>query len=259
MRQQVARIHGFTLMRGAHAQGAELPKHVHEDPSLCYVFRGRFTEYSSGAAADCSSDTLKLTPAGEPHWNRFIAGETRGLRVDIDRNRFTSSPGIQRILDEKLHLAGFGARGMMRRIVTELETDDDAARLTIEGLMLELLASLARDTAPTAEPRLPAWLKRADAMVHELYTSRIALGDLASAVGVAPATLARSYRAAFHVTVGERVRRLRIERAAQELMLSREPLSTIALRAGFYDQSHFTNAFRAQVGVTPGEYRKRVQ
>ena len=73
--------------------------------------------------------------------------------------------------------------------------------------------------------------------------------------GVAPATLARSYRSAFRITVGERIRQLRIERAVRDLLESEEPLSSVALRAGFYDQSHFTNLFRRRFGVTPAQYR----
>jgi len=65
----------------------------------------------------------------------------------------------------------------------------------------------------------------------------------------------RGYRAAFKVTVGERIRRFRVERAVRELLEGQEPLSSIAVRAGFYDQSHFTNLFRRRFGVTPAQYR----
>ena len=34
------------------------------------------------------------------------------------------------------------------------------------------------------------------------------------------------------------------------------PLSEIAARCGFYDQSHLTHVFRQKRGVTPGEYRR---
>lgn len=35
------------------------------------------------------------------------------------------------------------------------------------------------------------------------------------------------------------------------------PLSTIALETGFADPSHFTRAFRARYGMTPGDWRRR--
>jgi len=44
---------------------------------------------------------------------------------------------------------------------------------------------------------------------------------------------------------------------ARELLAStRLPLSEIALKVGFADQSHFARRFRQAVGVSPGQFRK---
>jgi len=249
------RIPGFSVRRGVHAAGTELPRHCHDDPTLCYVLRGRFTEFSRGRATDCVSDQLKLTPAGETHWNRFAATETRGLRIDVDRDRFAESPAILRLLDERLQVAGPRGRSLMRRVLLELDAADEVSSLVVEGLLVELIATLARESLPHVTPRIPAWLQNAEAIVQAEYTQPIFLGNVARAVGVAPATLARGYRAAFNLTLGERVRQLRIDRASRELVETAEPIAVIAVRAGFYDQSHFSNLFRSQLGVTPAQYR----
>jgi AraC family transcriptional regulator len=83
----------------------------------------------------------------------------------------------------------------------------------------------------------------------------MSVSALAQEVGVRPATLARSYRRHFGRTVGERVRELRVEHATRALSETSEPLSAIAIKSGFCDQSHFTNVFRRYVGVTPAAYR----
>ena len=248
-------VPGFSLYRGVHPQGTELPKHTHDDPTLCYVLRGRFTEYVGGHVVDCVSDSLKVTPAGETHWNRFAASETHGLRIDVDRQRFADSRAINQLLDERVHVSGAQAGSIVNRLLAELDAGDESAAVAVEGLLLELLATLARDVAPATAVDMPRWLREADEMIRELYSSKIALSGVARAVGVAPATLARSYRSAFRITVGERIRQLRIERAVRDLLESEEPLSSVALRAGFYDQSHFTNLFRRRFGVTPAQYR----
>lgn len=254
-RSRMMSVPGFSLYRGMHPQGTELPKHAHDDPTLCYVLRGRFTEYVGGEAVDCLSDSLKVTPAGETHSNRFAAPETHGLRIDVDRRRFADTRPIDQLLDERIHVSGAHAGDIVNRLLAELDAGDESAAIAVEGLLLELLATLARDAVPAKSSEMPRWLREADDMIRELYSSRIALGAVARAVGVAPATLARSYRSAFRITVGERIRTLRIERAVRELLESEEPLSSIALRAGFYDQSHFTNLFRRRFGVTPAQYR----
>lgn len=47
-------------------------------------------------------------------------------------------------------------------------------------------------------------------------------------------------------------------RAIDELRNSDEPLARIAHRTGYSSQSHFTNAFRAVVGTSPGRFRRDV-
>ncbi len=37
---------------------------------------------------------------------------------------------------------------------------------------------------------------------------------------------------------------------------STHPLASIALEAGFSDQSHFTGTFKGYIGLTPAQYRK---
>lgn len=255
-RLRIMSVPGFTVYRGVHQRGTVLPRHAHDDPTLCYVLSGRFTEYTAGRAVDCVSDTLKLMPSGESHWNRFAADETRGLRIDVDRRRFADSPRIHRLLDERVQVSGRHAGDVGHRLAAELDARDEMSAMAIEGLLLELLAMLARGASPETAPAISQWLHMADEMIHDLYASRITLRSVARAVGVAPATLARSYRSAFRLTVGERIRQLRIERAACELLAGDESLSSIALGAGFYDQSHFTNHFRRHFGVTPGHYRR---
>jgi AraC family transcriptional regulator len=78
-------------------------------------------------------------------------------------------------------------------------------------------------------------------------------------VGVHPVTLARAFRRAFGCTVGEYVRRLRIERAARQLADSDLSLAEIALGAGFSDQSHFSNLFRRHTGLSPFQFRRAIR
>jgi AraC family transcriptional regulator len=256
--QRTVRLPGFVFTLGVHPAGSVLPRHSHDDPTICYVLRGRFTEHSRGDAADCESETLKVTPAGEPHWNRFREAETRGLRIDVDRARFADSPSIFRLLDERVYSKGGVAGALAKRLVYELSSNDDAGLIAAEGLALELLAELGRVGAPRAMRGRPHWLFVADELIHEAYATRSDIADIARTVGVHPATLARGYRNTFGCTVGERIRRLRVEHAARALLETTEPLSEVALGAGFYDQSHFTNVFRRYLGVTPGEYRARL-
>jgi AraC family transcriptional regulator len=123
--------------------------------------------------------------------------------------------------------------------------------------VLQLIARTGRDAASTA--RAP-WLRSArDLLLERVPDVTGSLTEVAAAVGVHPAHLARCFRREYGQTVGEYARTLRLEWAAEQLALDDAPLAEIALRAGFADQSHFTRAFRQHVGVPPGRYRELVR
>ena len=252
-------IPGFVLRIGAHPGGSEIARHYHDDPTICYVLRGGFTEYSRGEAADCGVATWKVMPAGEPHSNRFGEEETQGLRIEVDRSRFADVPDITRALDERRHTTGGRVAELARRMMGEVAAGDTAGPIATEGLALELLAEIARVRIPRRERDTPAWLAAAEELLRQKYRTATSVGEIAREVGVDPASLARAYRRRFGCSVGERIRGLRVEHAARELSGTSDPLSEIALRAGFYDQSHFTNVFRRTVGVTPAAYRSGVR
>ena len=46
-----------------------------------------------------------------------------------------------------------------------------------------------------------------------------------------------------------------IDSANREMLNSRASLTEIALAAGFFDQSHFARTFKAQMGMSPNQYR----
>jgi len=140
------------------------------------------------------------------------------------------------------------------RLTQELDAADDLAPLAAEAIALELLVMMARIESATLKSP-PSWLLRAQELLHERFAGPLRISEVAQAVGIHPAHLARTFRAHFSVSIGSYVRRLRLEWAAVELGRADSSLAAIALDAGFADQSHFTRAFKRQLGITPSAFR----
>jgi AraC family transcriptional regulator len=147
----------------------------------------------------------------------------------------------------------------------EFHKTDGAARLAIEGLAIEVLAQAARQSStkcisrPGVKSELrttPLWLCRAREMIAEHFAETLTLAYIAAQVGVHPVHLATTFRQKYGVTVGEFIRKVRVDHACAELMKDNLPLAEIALRAGFVDQSHFSKVFKFYVGTTPAKYRR---
>ena len=250
------RVPGFTLTEGVHPGGSGLPWHSHPVPTLCYVLRGAFTEIAAGESLTCTPATLKVMPAGERHADRFDRGDARGLLVEVDLDHLDGPRGHAAGLDRRLAIHGGLPSAVAHRLYQEFRAEDAAAPLAVEGLLLELLASLSRAGRPEAATGRPGWLAEARDRLHAEPAARLSLGELSGAVGIHPTTLARGFRRAFGCSVGEYVRRLRVERAAAQLGETGRPLAEIALAAGFSDQSHFSNTFRRLTGMSPSAYRR---
>ena len=133
----------------------------------------------------------------------------------------------------------------------ELRRFDGVSALSIESLILELLAQSTRDRYFKTPSGPPHWLRHAKDFCHDNFAQPISLFDVAETIGMNPTYLARIFRKYYRLSVGQYIRQLRLEHAIQELDQTDKSIIDIALSAGFFDQSHFTNAFKHHMGITP--------
>jgi len=158
-------------------------------------------------------------------------------------------------MKDPIFLNGGAPAWLMMRLANEARETDEASALAAEGLALEILAALSRARSPVSSPRVPRWLTQAKDLLHAQFAKTTTHDHLANAVGVHPVHLASEFRKQFKCTIGEYVRRLRVEHASRELASSKASLVEIALSSGFADQSHFSKVFKRLAGMTPSQFR----
>jgi len=240
---------GFS--RNSYTPGSRLPEHAHGATYLCLALAGRFRERSGGAEQEVAPGMVVLHPRGERHADHFGPEPARCLSISIGR---AWAGELEPLLRERARYAPEVALGTTaRRLARELDEEDEASALALEGLTLELLAHFLRaERRPRAldAPWMPVVLER---LRSEPSTT---LGELATLTGLHPSTLVRAFRRAHACSPGEYRRRWRLERACRWLGEGELPLAEVAARAGFVDQSHLTRALRATLGVTPAAYRR---
>lgn len=88
------------------------------------------------------------------------------------------------------------------------------------------------------------------------YGRPLAVADLARRAGLSPSQLQREFRRLFAMTVGDYILRLRLLMARRRLRATTDAVGRIATECGFYDQAHFTRAFKRHTGQTPLDYRR---
>ncbi len=91
--------------------------------------------------------------------------------------------------------------------------------------------------------------------IRERIDSTVCVAELAEVVGVSQRHLSRRFAQYFGMGVREFILQTKIQSACTILLESDEPISQIANRFGFCDQSAFTRQFKKIIGKTPKVFR----
>lgn len=246
---------GFLFTERKYSPKGRIPMHAHERAHFCFVLSGNYLESIGTRRFERRHAALVFYPEDISHAEEHFA-DGRHFLVEIepvvlDRMREYGARLEQTVsmdLDSSICLAS--------RMYQEFDAADEFAPLVLESIATELLVATTRSFSNTLEKGPPNWLKRAKEYLRQSFVEPPGLSELALAASVHPAHLARVFRQYEHCTPGEYVRRLRISKARTRLLASHAPIVEIAHELGFSDQSHFTRSFRAETGITPGEYRR---
>jgi AraC-like DNA-binding protein len=100
----------------------------------------------------------------------------------------------------------------------------------------------------------PACVRRAKAALHDCPDGRISLGQIAADLGVTPIYLTQAFKRSEGIPLYRYQTLLRLGRALAQLP-EQDDITDLALELGFSSHSHFTAAFRSELGITPSRYR----
>ena len=252
---------GIGLSEWSYPPGARLERHEHPLSGFCVVLRGGYHEAFRTRTRECGAGDLVFHPPGEVHSDRHFEGVVRLLCVllcvEISAERGDALRAEGHLLDAPVEFRRGAPTWLAARLAQEFREGDRHAALALEGLTLEMVALTARRVHRSPEPgNAPPWLRRAREFLRDGDAPKGGMEGIAREVGVHPVHLARAFRKHYGCAPADFARGIRVEEARRRLAKTDDALGTIALEAGFADQSHLTRAFRARTGLTPGAYRR---
>lgn len=114
-----------------------------------------------------------------------------------------------------------------------------------------------KTTPPSSEQiREDEAFMRALALIHQKYYEKISIAQLAKTAQLSRSTFLRKFQEVCHMPPARYLTQRRVEAAQRMLLNTGLPISEIAARTGFYDGAHFIRTFTAEMGISPGQYRK---
>lgn len=106
---------------------------------------------------------------------------------------------------------------------------------------------------------IPDWYGRLTSVIAYIdanYSEHLTLEDLAKISGMSVSTFRRVFAEVMQTTPNKYLTTIRLNAARKLLTETEKLISEIAIETGFWDQSHFVKAFKAERGQTPSQYRK---
>ena len=249
------KLSGLTLTEAQYAPGSKLPPHTHDTASICLILTGHGVEIVDSRRRILMQPGSVIMRSPEIiHSDEYGPVPLRGLMMELDREWLQTCRHFLSVFENYRYFQNGAVPALALRIYRESRIKDTVAPVIVEGLMLEMLGHASRSLVKMPV-RPPSWLTQARDLLHGRFNDSLNLVEIANLVGVHPTHLARSFKKHYRTTVGEYIRRLRLDWATRRLSETEDSIAEIALAAGFYDQSHFSHLFKQHTGLTPAEFR----
>ncbi|MEO0942058.1 MAG: AraC family transcriptional regulator [Cyanobacteria bacterium J06642_12] len=173
-------------------------------------------------------------------------GDSGGEMAIVPRHGLTDPTLVQLLLN--IHSAG--------------TANDDTAAIYRDTLTQALAAHVVRQYGALNFPRDASQaderIVRAIAYIHDYLSQPLDLKTLAGVALMSPYHFAKAFKASTSLPPHQFIIRERIERAKTLLTASRAPISEVAALVGYQTPSRFSQLFKRQVGITPGEFRRQL-
>ena len=221
--------------------------HSHDEALVTVVIHGNVREsvYGRGEAV-IGAMSVGTKPIGLRHTDHFGPGGVHALRIGYSAEELRTVGDMTKPLEQW----GWRSDSLVRVILASLISGD------LPEAKNEIIAVLGGIETGPGNP--PEWLRRVRESILDCFRSPdTCLTAIAAVHAVHPVYLARQYRRYYGESVGECIRRLRVQEAFTVVTASDLSLATVAAECGFSDQAHMTRLMHVLLGATPAAHRRR--
>lgn len=250
---------GWSRQRAARAG---LWPHTHAAFEICLLAEGEVHWWVERETHVVRSGEIFITGPGERHggvgavvhpcelyWLHVSVRqpeEMRALLADLRR------------LTVRTFAASAVLQSDLRRLVEEHRTPGRHAQAFAKAMLSAVLALVIREAAAAPPQQLSNTVSQAIAFMSARLGEQISLREIAAAAGVSAPHLQRRFQQELHGPVGAHLTRLRLDQARALLQRNANPVTEIALAAGFSSSQYFATVFRRYFGMSPSTYRRSI-
>lgn len=238
-------------------------RHVHWVFSLGAVERGTRVIHHRGKEYRVKPGCISLISPGEVHSGGAADDDgydNRSIRLQGDYYRLLASQitGWEDKLpcfpqpvyrDQELHQQVIDLHTLLGQKIPTLEKE--YSLLNTLALLIQRYALEKPEPVLINQKGIP--VQEVCSYIRNHFAENISLQELAQIAGLSPYHLARVFTEEVGIPPHEYQTQIRLNNALDLLSL-KKPIIEVAVETGFFDQSHFTRAFKKKFGTTPGKF-----
>lgn len=157
-------------------------------------------------------------------------------------------------------------RSLFTSLLPAVRRPEEASTLFLDHVVGAITAHIASRYGGPAPPAtrarrgLAPWQERhVKALIDDNLDGNITVSRLAEACGLSIRHFGRAFRESVGLPPHRWLLKRRVTRAQDMLSRSRPSVAAVAVACGFVDQSHLTRVFKANVGLTPAQWRRQIR
>ena len=225
--------------------------HYHDNPTICFMLHGGGVEHKSCQTYERPACDARFYYAAQTHQSIIKTFPSRCFNLEL-KPAFLKRYEISENIINKAVNDNLNAKLLMLKAHSEFLTNDSFTESSIKILLLGML----NETESLASRKRPKWIDKLHQILNDCWAENLTLEDLSVAVSVHPVTISKQFTKYFACTLGEYLRKLRINKSIPLIRNSEFSLTEIALLCGFADQSHFTRNFKKMTGFLPKDFKR---
>ncbi|MGI6006684.1 MAG: helix-turn-helix domain-containing protein [Ruminococcus sp.] len=226
------------------------------------VKKGRLSVVTSGKKYSVKEGETALINCHRPHEYSAV-GFTEFLWIHFDGH---STEMFYREITERMysgpvfHPENDAAIGeMLKNIISGRRYERFGTEYEDSLAIYEILMALCGNVSACTEVKYGVkeqTVKELVRYIDEHLDQDLTVRDLAEFSGLSESHFTRKFRQIMNSSPKEYIIRRRMNEAKYLLKTTLSPVKEIAVRVGFHSESHFTNTFTAQNGISPKKFRE---
>lgn len=181
-------------------------------------------------------------------YNLRVPEQISILGVDNDKIVCNISDPPLSSISQNIEKGGYEAAALIERLYNKEETNPQD--IVIEPM--NIVNRLSTDYYPTSDPHILTVLN----YIHRNLSKPLNVDDLVALVPLSRRLLEIRFRQATRQSIHQYISTLRMERFAQLLQATSDPVSDVATQVGIDNIKNLSRQFKLAKGCTPQAYRK---